>query len=685
QEKALLKGDVIADAQTAGLTAIENPTGVTLTTDGIKVDGLTTAIIRLAKVDPQAEHDKKVAEAVKKVKALDDLTSDEQQKFIDELQATQIGDDLDAIVKKAEDLAAQKQAHAAKVAEAKKEIAAMEGLTDEEKSDFNTKLDATTVGTDLTPIITEAQNLSDQHIADQAQAEHDAKVAEAKKEIAAMEGLTDEEKSDFNTKLDNTKVGDNLDPIIEEAQNLSDQHIADQAQAEHDAKVAEAKKQIEAMPGLTDTEKADFNTKLDATTVGDNLDPIIDEAQNLSDQHIAEQKQAHAAKVAEAKKEIAAMEGLTDEEKSDFNTKLDATTVGTDLTPIITEAQNLSDQHIADQAQAEHDKKVVEAKKQIAAMEGLTDEEKSDFNTKLDNTKVGDNLDPIIDEAQNLSDQHIADQAQAEHDAKVAEAKKQIEAMPGLSDDEKSDFNTKLDATKVGDNLDQIIEEAQNLSDQHIADQAQAEHDAKVAEAKKQIEAMEGLTDEEKSDFNTKLDATTVGTDLTPIITEAQNLSDQHIADQAQAEHDAKVAEAKKQIEAMPGLSDTEKADFNTKLDNTKVGDNLDPIIEEAQNLSDQHIADQAQAEHDAKVAEAKKQIEAMEGLTDTEKADFNTKLDATKVGDNLDPIIDEAQNLSDQHIAEQKPSKQRGWIKENGNWFYYKEDGQKAIGWLPE
>ncbi|MGY3725438.1 hypothetical protein, partial [Granulicatella balaenopterae] len=48
QEKALLKGDVIADAQTAGLTAIENPTGVTLTTDGIKVDGLTTAIIRLA-------------------------------------------------------------------------------------------------------------------------------------------------------------------------------------------------------------------------------------------------------------------------------------------------------------------------------------------------------------------------------------------------------------------------------------------------------------------------------------------------------------------------------------------------------------------------------------------------------------------------------------------------------------
>ncbi|SER52819.1 pullulanase, extracellular, partial [Granulicatella balaenopterae] len=31
QEKALLKGDVIADAQTAGLTAIENPTGVTLT------------------------------------------------------------------------------------------------------------------------------------------------------------------------------------------------------------------------------------------------------------------------------------------------------------------------------------------------------------------------------------------------------------------------------------------------------------------------------------------------------------------------------------------------------------------------------------------------------------------------------------------------------------------------------
>ncbi|SER46452.1 Endo-beta-N-acetylglucosaminidase D, partial [Granulicatella balaenopterae] len=48
-------------------------------------------------------------------------------------------------------------------------------------------------------------------------------------------------------------------------------------------------------------------------------------------------------------------------------------------------------------------------------------------------------------------------------------------------------------------------------------------------------------------------------------------------------------------------------------------------------------------------------------------------------------PDIDGGDDTITPKPEPEKPSKQRGWIKENGNWFYYKEDGQKAIGWLPE
>ncbi|MGY3725091.1 Glucan-binding domain-containing protein (YG repeat) [Granulicatella balaenopterae] len=152
--------------------------------------------------------------------------------------------------------------------------------------------------------------------------------------------------------------------------------------------------------------------------------------------------------------------------------------------------------------------------------------------------------------------------------------------------------------------------------------------------------------------------------------------------DKAKAEHEAKVTEAVKEVKTLTTLTADEQQVFIDELQKATVGSDLNVIVQKAKDLAAEK---EAKAEHEAKVQAAKKQIEAMTGLTDAEKTNFNKQLDNTKVGDNLTPIIEEAQKLSSQHIAEQKPSKQRGWIKENGFWTYYKKDGQKAIGWLPE
>ncbi|MGY3724676.1 Glucan-binding domain-containing protein (YG repeat) [Granulicatella balaenopterae] len=255
---------------------------------------------------------------------------------------------------------------------------------------------------------------------------------------------------------------------------------------------------------------------------------------------------------------------------------------------------------------------------------------------------------------------------------------------------------------------------------------AKAEHNKKVTDAKKQIDAMAGLTDAEKANFNQRLSGTIVGTDVTSIIEEAQTVSAQHIHEQAA--HEANIKQAQAQIEKMPGLTDEERTNYINQLVNCAIGCDTNQFIYEAQELSNKHIAEQTLAEHDKKVAEAVKEVKAITTLTADEQQSFIDELEKTQNGDDLTAIVQKAKDLAnskqtgdvdvipepdsrddavtpdtDSEVVQpekpttpdidnkpvnpkpEKPSKQRGWVKENDIWTYYQEDGKKAIGWLPE
>ena len=180
--------------------------------------------------------------------------------------------------------------------EAKKEIDKLENLTDEDKNKAKTDIDNASDIPTVNQIVEDAKKKDADNKAasdEKAKEEELAKAKEeAKKEIDKLENLTDEDKNKAKTDIDNASDIPTVNQIVEDAKKKDADNKAasdEKAKEEELAKAKEeAKKEIDKLPGLTNTDKDEYAKEIDSAKTVKEVKDIIDEAKKKSEAKLNE-------------------------------------------------------------------------------------------------------------------------------------------------------------------------------------------------------------------------------------------------------------------------------------------------------------------------------------------------------------------------------------------------------------
>ena len=158
----------------------------------------------------------------------------------------------------------------------------------------------------------------------------------AKKEIKDL-NLTDDEKKAADEAIDNAKTKDEVDKAVEEAKEKSAANDKKaKAEALEKAKV-EAKKNIDALNNLTQGEKDNFNNRVDQASTKEGVAVVLDEAKKISDERKTEAEKLQDEKNKLKEKLDTQVEGkdvFTPEKKEELKGKIDGATTLDALKPI---------------------------------------------------------------------------------------------------------------------------------------------------------------------------------------------------------------------------------------------------------------------------------------------------------------------------------------------------------------
>ncbi len=834
-EKAAAKAAIDAELATA-ITAVENATNPseisTAKNTGLYAiqQELAAAELLNAKNAAKTELAQKALEAEAAINLLQNLTPAEKTAALDQIAAqkaaaitavdaaktiSEVTDarndgvgDFEQTVLDAQLLDAKNAAIAnlqTSAQTAKDAIDALPNLTAQEKTDAKNAIDAElaaaiaaveaatdvaevqtalTDGTSAINQIVEAATLTDAKIG--AKAELAATAQAAKDAIDALPNLTAQEKTDAKNAIDTelataiaavdaavnitaigTAVADGtaaINQIVDDA-TLADAKIL--AKADLEAKAQEVIAAINALSGLTDAEKAagitainnELSSGLAAIDQGTTLasvngalatstaamDQILADLISTSNRVVEDARNAAIAaleqKAAEVKAAIDALPGLTDEEKIAGRALVDAelvlglaairsattlnevngalATSTTAMDNILLGLTNSSNQVIVNakrEALAELDANAAAAKAIINALPNLSTAERDAAIAAVDaalNTAkqaVSDATTPTeIGVALNAGNANIAEvvvEAQildakngstAALEQKAADVKAAIDALPGLTDEEKTAGKALIDAelvaglaainagtsvleiraaeTTSGANMDEIFISLSGTSAEVVAAAkaaAIAELNQNAEEAKRIINELTNLTPEERSaalaavDSNLAAAIQAVNDAVTPsevavalntgnadIATDVVDTQVQDAKNDSKAALQQKALDVKAAIDALPGLTDAEKAAGKALID-AELANGLAAIDAETTVLGvraaattssaamDQVLSDlldqsnavilaakiAAMAELEQRATELKNTIDAMPGLNDEQRAAAKQAID---------------------------------------------------------
>ena len=442
----------------------------------------------------------------------------------------------------------------------------------------------------------------------QALKDLNAKKDAAKTEIGAIDGLSNEEKDKLKEEVDKAKNEDAINEIKDKATEQAKDNNA-LKEATTLVEKAEQEKTQEAY----DAAKA----KVDALKDGADKTALEGRLSEV-DKYI---KADDALKVLEGKDikdvtdtDLTNVENLINQVKDDWKAPL------TQRLEALKTAKTEYDTEKAAEDEAEKAVKDLEDKKG-----NVTDEEIADAQEKVDKVtdptkkdELQERLDKVKEDKKKVDDEKAAEEA-------AEKAVKDLEYKNGnVTDEEIADAQDKVDKVTdpdkkkdLQDRLDKVKEDKKKVDDE----KAEADALAKAKEeARNTISALQNLTDDEKAPFIKRVDdATTI-----PEVNEAVL--------------DAQKADAKKKVDAMDNLSKDEKDKAKEDIDNAQTKDEVDQVVEDAQNKNDQAEADAlAKAKE-----EARNTINALQNLTDDEKAPFIKRVDdATTIPEVNEAVLD--------------------------------------------
>ncbi|RDW96850.1 hypothetical protein gvb04_02800 [Gardnerella vaginalis] len=452
--------------------------------------------------------------------------------------------------------------------------------------------------------------------------------------ILKKNGLNDQDikkfKEDHKDDINKITKPENVDNIIKSA----DEHGKDEK------KKKDAQKQIEnATSGLDEKTKQELKDKLKGKTDPDEINRIVNEAKNKKSDEDQKQKNDQQAKEEEKQKQAVQTQQNDDNNTVDQKQKQ------------ATQEENTSNQ------QAEKDKKAAELEKQKQAAideirnnDKLNPEEKEQFINQVNEAQDTDGVNKAKDAAKLKGNQNQTAFDNSNNnglDSAKTDAKDKISKLKNLSEQDKKKYQ---DEVGNADSLDKVAE---------ILNKAEFD-DAKAA-AKKKIADLKqngGLTDQEATNFNTKLDDKNTDSiqDIDSILQEAELAKTRKDANTAIDNFKNLNNAQKKSLKEEVANPETDpKSDLDT-VDKVKTA--INNVVTKAKDL-DKKMSDLKtlvdlvkKQEEDLKKSEAYKDtskktafdnaLKAAEDLVKTDSADNKTADEVDKISKALEKAVND-------------------------------------------
>ena len=291
---------------------------------------------------------------------------------------------------------------------------------------------------------------------------------EAKKVIGSLDNLYPSEKTDFETKINQATSREGIEKVLKDAQSKATENAVELAKMK---KAANDK--INALGYLTKDEKEAAIAKINTATIKQS-DTTVDKAVGTNNPDTDTNREATKTRLnkivaeleeknlAKAKEEaIKNINNISDEnlpkaEKDKYIQQINAATevgpVTKDRTVLnlVKQAQEAASAKEAERKKAEADKVRQQYKDMINQIPGLTDEEKKQYNAAIDKATSTDEMDAIVDFAKLAGERKNA----------VAE----IEKLEHLNNNQKQSFKDLVENSANKEEIENYVSQAKQLN-----------------------------------------------------------------------------------------------------------------------------------------------------------------------------------------------------------------------------
>ena len=286
---------------------------------------------------------------------------------------------------------------------------------------------------------------------------------------------------------------------------------------------------------------------------------------------------------------------------------------------------------------------IEKGKQAIDNLTYLSPKEKEYYKNQLTGKTTQDDINKVVNAA-------IAKNSENEKaiEAKKRQVKDKINSAKYLTEAEKEAFRKQVDNQGVEDPANgngtgnQAADYTKELLDK-IGQQADAKNleNAKKSIKEKIDQIKDSLKNPTADEYKTQIDGKTTVAEVEKVLEEAEKQKSKNEAQKAQEEAEKLKEEYKKQIDQIPGLSETEKEEYKKQIDQAKSKDQLDTILNDAK----------AQATR----GKAKQTIEDLPHLNKAQKDELKAKVDNASDESEVDNIVSIAQDLDSKMDSLQK------------------------------
>ena len=240
----------------------------------------------------------------------------------------------------------------------------------------------------------------------------------------------------------------------------------------------------------------------------------------------------------------------------------------------------------------------------------------------------------------------------------------------------------------------EIKEAKKNFPDEEPSEDEKTKEELAKAkeEAKSEIDKLKNLTEEDKDKAKSDIDNAPDKTTVDKIVEDAKkkDADNKAASDEKTKEEELAKAkeEAKAEIDKLKNLSEEDKNKAKSDIDNAPDKTTVDKIVEDAKKKDADNKAasdEKTKEEELAKAKEdAKKEIDKLPGLTNTDKDKYAKEIDNAKTVKEVKDIIDEAKKKSEAKLNENDPeylkNKLKKLIEEAKRVRYPSEELEEAI-----